>query len=238
MITATVNRWNGVAFVPLDLEDYGVAQVVRSNVSMPKVTPVTVAPLRSISEKYVRTDVANGELDFILVIRDDVAHYPNARRLQALLQYFTVVFSDDPGYTYTLTQTEASKQPISSHTAILTVHCTFEVNSPVTVAKTWSNVLRITEYVNIDSGKETNLSFLITTGASVSGDLTVNGVYIKSPPASTTFEIGLDALLAGNEAGAVYNAIPTGVGSTLIDIFGSAGISFCDSIVLRYTPRW
>ena len=236
-MTVTIERWNGVLYEPLDLDDYDVDKVVRANVSPPKVTPVTVAPVRALSESYVRTDVQNGELDLQMVVKSSAGHFDMVRKLQAALKRFKAVFSDDPGYTYTLTQTDASKQPVSRKTAILTLHCTYEVTAPVTTVKTWSCVQRIAEYVDIESGKETFLTFLITTGT-VTGDLTVNGVYIETPPSNTTFEISKDALLAGNDVGAVYTSIPTGAGKTYIDIYGSDGVSFCTGIILQCRPKW
>lgn len=238
MITATIQRWNGAAFESFNLASYDVTQVVRANVSPPKVSPVTVAPIRAISEKYVRTDVENGELDFQLLVKSATGHYSKVRKLQSALKHFKVEFSDDTGYTYTMTQTDASKQSLSRTTAILTLHCTYEITAPVTAVKTWSGVNRVAEYVDIESGKETFLTFLITTGSSVTGDLTVNGVYIEHPPASTTFEISKDALLAGNSVNAIYNDIPTGVGSTFVEIYGSNGAAFCTSIVLQCRPKW
>ena len=236
---AYIDYWNGVAFDPLDLSDYGVIKVSRENVTPPPVTPITVAPIRAISETYIRTDVGLGELDLKFVVRTDTAYYTNVRKLQALLQRFKATFSDDSGYViYTMTQIEATRQPLSLRKAILTLHCTYEINTREVVAKTWSSPQRVEEYLNIETGKETFLTFAITTGANVTGDLTVNGVYIANPPASTTFYIGANALLEGNTVDAEYNDIPTGKGSTYININGSDGASFCSMIELRYVPRW
>lgn len=235
---AGIDYWNGYTFDTLDLSDYGVIKVSRENVTPPPVTPITVAPIRAISETYIRTDVGLGELDLKFVVRTDTAYYTNVRKLQALLQRFKASFSDDPGYVYTMTQTEATRQPLSLRTAILTLHCTYEINTTDVTAKTWLHPQRVEQYVDIETGKETFLKFAITTTDNVTGDLTVNGVYIANPPAGMTFYVGAKALLEGNVIDAEYNEIPTGKGSTYININGSAGASFCSMIELRYVPRW